>query len=174
MAIAPLLHQRMTLSERCEVGLAAFVSLDLFAILSKDVERRQHLPNGAAFLAKQTREALQACALSAAAIALGKNEDWEPWHRGHARLSEISIEQWFGSLRCQHSNAQMSLRQYFMSSARQMLKTHKALNEVRPVQRDSVKPLTAREPLDCIFSPWCSSVLFWVWSYLHEDICAHE
>lgn len=147
MCIAPILHQQPPLNVRCEVALTGFICLDLFALLSHDKERKMGWPSGSAFLARQTREVLQACALSAVVLTLTKSAEEELFSRGFGRLSELGIEQWFGCLRTQHANAQMACRGYFRSSARHALKISKDLNGLKAPKNGGEKCLGTRESL---------------------------
>eukprot|EP00435_Cladocopium_sp_Y103_P037650 s1066_g10.t1 len=174
MCLAPLVHQQMTLQQRCEIGIAGFLSMDLFALLSRDWEKRLRLPAGSGFMAKQTREVLQACSLAGVLVCISKDEYMEPFKRGFMRLTEISIEQYFGMLRTQHANAQMSARSFFHSSARQQMRQNKDLFKQKAPKTDGDKPLTQREQLgshiqqlDAGMYQWCAkrawdSTLAWV------------
>lgn len=132
---------------RCELGIAGFLSIDLFALLSREWEKRLHLPAGSAFMARQTREVLQSCALAGVVVCISKHESMEPFKRGFMRLTEISIEQYFGNLRTQHPNAQMSARSFFQSSARHQLRQNKDLFKQKAPKVDGDKPLSSREQL---------------------------
>ena len=135
------------MEHRCELGIAGFLSIDLFALLSRDWEKRLHLPAGSSFMARQTREVLQACALAGVVVSISKHESMEPFRHGFMRLTEISIEQFFGQLRTQHANAQMSARSFFHSSARHQLRQNKNLIKQKAPKADGERCLNQREPL---------------------------
>ena len=132
---------------RCELGISGFLAMDLFALLARDTERRMRLPSGSGFMARQTRDVLQSCALAGVIVSLTKPQSMEPYRRGFGRLSEISIEQWFGFLRTQHASAQMSARSFFASSARQMMKENRMLVRQKAPKSEGDAPLTSKEPL---------------------------
>ena len=145
MNIAPLLHGSMTLQERAGTAICGFLSLDMFCLLAFEQEKKQALPRGGGFMAKQTMANLQACSLAALVITMTLNEDDLLFSRGFARASEITIEQFFGSIRTQSASAQHSARSYWQASARQMLRSHKALNKEKPHRPAGEKALTTRE-----------------------------
>ena len=91
------------------------------------------MPKGSGFMAAQTVGNLQGCCLSVVAIALTLEPSWQPWLHGHARLSELPIEQWFSFLRSQSPNAQLSARAFFQASCRMSLKHNKQLMREKPV-----------------------------------------
>ena len=84
-------------------------------------------------MAGQTQTNLQSCALAAVVVALSKDSDTCPWQASHGRLSEVSIEQFFGALRSQSSNSQLTTRAYIRASARHAMKMSKQLNQDTPL-----------------------------------------
>ncbi len=68
------------------------------------------------------------------------------WSHGHARMSEIAIEHFFGQLRAQSGNSQLSARAYWQASARTALKVDKDLDREKANERHA-KPLTHDELL---------------------------
>lgn len=93
--------------------------------------QKQGLPHGSCYLARQTVQTLQSIALQTVVICNTKPSGLAPWSHGHARLSEISIEEHFGVLRSQSSNSQLSTRGYMQASALQSMKTAKILAETQ-------------------------------------------
>ena len=89
MCTAPLLHKSLKLGHRTELALAGFVLLDVFRMLSEERCDAMQLPKGSCFIASQTTQTLQSCALACVVIALSKPQCWNPWERGVARLSEL-------------------------------------------------------------------------------------
>ena len=77
----------------------------------KTVEMK--MPKGAGFMASQSVGNLQGCCLSVVAIVNTLDASWQPWRHGHARLSELPIEQWFAFLRAQSPNSQLSCARLF-------------------------------------------------------------
>ncbi|CAK9102662.1 unnamed protein product [Durusdinium trenchii] len=118
----------MTLLQRCECSLGGFLALDLFKIVADRLCKERNAPTGSFFLAKQTMLNLQATALTTVVICVTKEAGWSPWVYGFQRLSEQAIEQHFGHLRCQATNAQLSTRAYWMACARTLMKTNEELN----------------------------------------------
>ena len=166
MCTAPLLHKRLKLGHRTELALAGFVLLDVFRMLSEERCDAMQLPKGSCFIASQTTQTLQSCALACVVIALSKPQCWNPWERGVARLSELPIEQAFGNLRAQSRNSQLSSRGFFQADARLALKAPKVINQERDLVDSAVpekfaeKPLTDEEflglicrlnPLECVY-----------------------
>lgn len=75
---------------------------------------------------------------------------WNPWQHGHARLSEISIEQLFGRLRRKQSNAQLSATEFWAQSQFEMLQASKRCLESdgKAVKVQEEPPLTERKFLN--------------------------
>ena len=64
-------------------------------------------------------------------------------------MSEVTIEQWFGFLRCQSTSATLTARQFWQAGARQMLKHGKLLNRSKPAPLASEQHLTDEKRLGC-------------------------
>ena len=136
---------------RCEVGISGFVSLDVFRMLSLELASKMGAPTGSTFLAPQTCHNLQSACLSGVVMCLVKHEAWKCWDHGHARLSELSIEEWFSYCRRQSPNAQLSARGFFSASARVALKNGRLLNQEKaPSFIQTERALTDDEFLDSI------------------------
>lgn len=82
-----------------------------------------------------------------AVITLTKPVAFSAWEAGNGRLSEISIEQYFGHLRGQFVSGQMTARSFCAAAARQDLKTSKLLDLAKPRRQRSEKPLSDTELL---------------------------
>ena len=149
MCIAPANHKPLSLSERCELSLAGFISLDLFKILADQLCSERGLPKGTLYFANQTLENLQSTALNTVLLACTKPSHWSPWQHGFCRVSELPIEQYFGHLRVQSQNAQLSSRSYWLASARTAFKTGRELNQKgKTVPVKKPEPcLTEKQPL---------------------------
>ena len=94
-------HQRMSIKDRSENSVAGFVLVDLFKLLSRITAARARIPHTACFLAPQTKENLQhATCLTAMTICYTKATQGDYW-RSANRVSEISIEEFFGRLHTQ-------------------------------------------------------------------------
>lgn len=110
------------------------------------------LQAGSNFLAPQTLDVLQAVALATIVVTVSKDQGLAPWSHGHARLSEISIEEFFGQCRAQSNNSQLTTRGYFQASALLSMKASKQLNQKDQRRRPSEKglseqPLTSEQSL---------------------------
>ena len=95
MAVAPSMHRELSLLARCEVAMTGFVCLDLFRMVADQKASLRGVPRGSMFMAPQTMANLQGVALSVIAICISKPPSWSPWRRGTARVSEITVEQFF-------------------------------------------------------------------------------
>ena len=74
------------------------------------------------------------------------------WCSGHGRLSELPIEEFFGRLRSRALNAQMSVRSYFKSSAKEVIRTFRANNKEKDPGASNmqiVKPVSEEDFLAC-------------------------
>ena len=92
------------------------------------------------------------------------------WCSGHGRLSELPIEEFFGRLRSRGLNAQMSVRSYFKSSAKEVIRTFRANNKEKDPGASNmqiVKPVSEDDFLACNvlalkagtkLAGWCADV----------------
>ena len=151
MATAPILHQKLSLKDRCECGLTGFLALDVFRCLAEERCSSYDMPKGSMFMAPQTSYNLMGSALIATCICICKDPNFHPWKVGTARLSEMAVEEWFSMLRRQSSNAQLSARSFFQAAARMQQKNGKTLNNLRATQPKPEPPLTEQEPLSRLF-----------------------
>ena len=148
------MHSGLSLSERAELALTGFVLLDLWSLVASEKEKTSGVGRGRMQMAGQTRRALQGIAMTCISIAATKPKHWNPFGRPHS-LSEVHIEQWFGQLRSQYVDSDLTARGYFNAAARVARKTAK--NQVRPPQTPvEEEALTPQECLGCI-----RCVLFW-------------
>lgn len=145
MATAPLIHKNLPLAARAEVALSGFLSVDLFRMLAEQKVTELQLPRGSLFMASQTCFNIQGVALSTVLIAISKTPDFQPWTYGHARLSELPVEEWFSYLRNQSNNSQLTRRGYFQAGCRQQIKRGKHFKTQNPVSRAGEPPLTEQE-----------------------------
>eukprot|EP00438_Fugacium_kawagutii_P003601 Skav221609 [mRNA] locus=scaffold1698:1023487:1027781:+ [translate_table: standard] len=76
---------------------------------------------------------------------------WNPWNFGNGRLSEISIEQLFGRLRRQQSNAQLSTTEFWSTSQREMLEASKRClqSDGKVAKGKEEPPLTDKQFAEC-------------------------
>ena len=151
LCTAPLLHNDLPWRQRCQCAIEGFILLDLFSLVAAHKAYTLGVPVGSCFLAKQTVYNLQVCCLSAIVMCLGRDPVFQPFGKGWGRMSELSIEQWFGHLRVQSANAQLSSRLYWQSAARQLMKTGKTLNGVKPMPLQSEDPLSETQ---CLIDPY--------------------
>lgn len=137
-----LLHRNLSLQSRCECGLAGFLLLDLYKMLSNQRSSRLGQPRGSMFMSPQTMYNIQGVSLIASVICVSKDPNFHPWKVGSCRLSELPIEEWFSLLRRQSANAQLNCRAFFQASCRSSLKHGRQLNSIKPVKRSPEPPLT--------------------------------
>lgn len=100
-----------------------------------------------AFLAAETGRNLQAVSLGVLAVCLSKDRIGDPWKHGHCRLTELPIEEYFGSLRVQSTSAQLTARSFWRACARQMLRQQRSDDPKPPTTdpADELEPLTATQ-----------------------------
>lgn len=118
------MHAGLQLQERCELAISGLACLDLWALVSSEKERALGVGRGKMQLAGQTRAALQGVAMTCVAICATKPKDWSPFQKSHS-LSEVHIEQYFGQLRSQYNDSDLTPRGYFNAAARVARKTAK-------------------------------------------------
>eukprot|EP00435_Cladocopium_sp_Y103_P026569 s3829_g6.t1 len=152
------MHSNIELTTRCELALSGFLCLDLFRMTAEEKTLEMKMPKGSGFMAAQTVGNLQGCCLSIISIALTLNPSWQPWRHGHARLSELPIEQWFSFLRAQSPNSQLSARGFFQASCRMSMKNNKVLLSEKPVPAGSQGALTDDEFCRCCERAWKASL----------------
>ena len=151
------MHTNIELVTRCELALSGFLCLDLFRMTAEEKTLAMKMPKGSGFMASQTVGNLQGCCLSVVAIALTLDPNWQPWRHGHARLTELPIEQWFSFLRSQSPNSQLSARAFFQASCRMSLKNNKQLMREKPVSACLQGALTDDELCSWVYSDrFCS------------------
>ena len=155
---------------RCENLMTGLVALDLFRLLSDREASRRGLPKGSLWLAPQTHDNLKYVAKGMLCLLVSKEPIGNFWLSGHGRLSELPIEEFFGRLRARALNAQMSVRSYFKSSAKEMVRTLRANNREKDPGASNmqiVKPVSAADFLACSTSAlnaatklagWCADV----------------
>lgn len=122
MNLAPILHNNLTISLRCELGLCGFLLLDICKMLADELCLEMRLPRGSCFLAPQTQANLQGVALSGILICITKDPEFSPWRFGHNRLTELPIEQHFSYLRQQSPNSQLTSRSFWQAACRVSLR----------------------------------------------------
>ena len=126
LCVAPHLHKSMSTQTRCQSAMEGIILLDLFRLVADTSCNREGLPKGSRWIAPQTSDNLASVAMSMVVLAASKpNGTWDPFSQGHARYSELPIEEWFGHLRVQSSNAQLSARSYWRAAARKMIAERK-------------------------------------------------
>ena len=114
---APSLHGNMDLKSRVECAIAGLVLWDLWSLTAADQEKMHNRPKGSLRLAPQTKDALQSVAATVVAIASDESGGWYPWTHAHG-LSELPIERFFGEIRSQFPQSDVSARAYFQAQAR--------------------------------------------------------
>ena len=150
--------------------MTGLVLLDLFKLLSDKETTRRGLPKGSLWLAPQTHDNLKHVAKGMLCLLVSKEPIGNLWCSGHGRLSELPIEEFFGRLRSRALNAQMSVRSYFKSSAKEMVRAFRANNREKDPGASNmhiVKPVTEAQFHACSVSAlkaatklaaWCANV----------------
>lgn len=146
-----LLHSDLSLAERCEASVAGFVLMDIVQMLAAAKAHKLGMPVGSCQMARQTITNLQSCSMAAIIFCLTKEPAFQPFDHGFARMSELPIENWFGFIRVQSSNAQHSARSYWQSVGRQQLKHGKLLLNAKTPRPSSEKPLSDTVLLGCFW-----------------------
>lgn len=113
---APLVHNGMSLEQRCELSLCGFLLQDLWSVLASRREVKEGLKKGSCQLAGQTRNNLQAIALTTVAICLSKPDTWNPFQH-NVGMSEVAIERMFGRFRSSSQSGELHVRSYWSASA---------------------------------------------------------
>ena len=164
MCVAPSVHKELSTAERCECALAGFMTLDIFYLLAQDKCNHLRLPKGSCFWAPQTIEVLQRTALVAVLLCCTKEPQWKPFKYGQHRLSEISIEEFFGALRSRSANSQLSCRSFWQASALQAKRMGDKLNKLKlPPAGRLENPLTDEEfPVINSLQCFCMVLLFFL------------
>lgn len=147
MCISPILHRHLPLAARCELGLAGFLSLDMFQVMATETCARLNAPTGSCWMAPQTQYNLQGTALAAVMICITKDPQWHPWKIGRGRLSELGVEEWFSFLRSQSPNSQLTARSFWQAGAKTQMKHGKDLNKAKPVSFSPEEALTDEQTL---------------------------
>ena len=119
----PTSHKTMSMVDRATNCMSGFLLLDMFKMVSDFRCSKLSLPKGSLFLANETCRNLQHCSLSMIQVVLSKHAKTDPWAHGHHRLCELGVEEHFGRLRTQASNAQLSARSFWKACARDMMKS---------------------------------------------------
>lgn len=138
------MEKTLDIKRRCTNALTGFVLMDLWQLVSTALCTKRGLKKGSLWLAPQTSQNCQHIALAAISVCCSKNTEGNPWEFGHARLTELGVEESFGRLRVQFASAQMSVRGFFQASAKDALNM-KASGEGAGPPKNSMKPLTSKE-----------------------------
>lgn len=122
------MHKTMSVSDRIQSALAGYCLLDLWKILSDREARKRGVPVGSLWLAPQTRKNLQSSAIGLISALLSKDKTGNPFCHGHARWTQLHLEQWFGRLRMRQHDAKFTAKQYWKASATEMIRVNKLQN----------------------------------------------
>lgn len=143
----------MSLKDRVENGLTGYVLLDLWKIMADKITTKRKLPKGALSIAPQTQQNLQSVVLGMLSYALGKDAaSPNPFSKGHCRMTELPVEEWFGRLRMRSVTAQLTTTAFWRAAAKEMIRASKnKKGEMKAVPCDSepLPPLTEGEFFDC-------------------------
>ncbi len=177
LCISPANHRKMELSARCENALTGFILVDLFSLVAQVTCRRLNWGKGLTWLAPQTASNLQQVCLSIISVAVGKSPQGDPWV-GTNRMNEVSVEEHFGRLRVQASNAQMTARSYWRAVARESLlrkdkvQVPRSLTELPPLSEGEFQTVcdrAFRASLDLVSH--CSDYSVSTLEKMYRDAC---
>ena len=155
LCLVPLLMRAIPLSMRAECGVAGFIALDLFQMLSQQLCRKMGAPTGSTFWAGQTVSNLQHSCLSGVLLCAVKDASFNPWLHSGSRLTELGVEEQFAFLRSQASNSQLTSRGYFKATARTQLRAGSLLEKEKAPPAQGEPALNPEELLgiSCDFFP---------------------
>ena len=131
----------MTTSDRVQNAMCGYVLLDLFRLVAEQRCSKLSLPKGTLFLHPETLRNVQHIGLAVIAVCLTGCKSGNPFARGHHRLSELAIEEHFGSLRTQSVSAQLTARAFWKAAAREMVRAMKCRKPCEP-PHDSLDPIS--------------------------------
>lgn len=134
---APSAHGTMSLEDRAENCMAGIVLLEVFQMLAAEETKRRGLPRGSLWLAPETTRNLIHSAYGILVLSVSKPDQGNPFKHGEHRVTELPVERFFGRLRSQSPNAELSARSYWIASARDMLKSKRSLK----AKKSCIQPL---------------------------------
>lgn len=140
--MAPVMSKNLSVIQRAECGLCGFLALDMFKCMAEARCASLEMPKGSMFMAPQTVYNLQGAALSIVCLCIQKDENWNPFRYGSARLTEMGVEEWFSLLRKQSCNAQLSARSFFQAAGRAQMKHGRLLNNLKATDSPPQPALT--------------------------------
>lgn len=153
------MHKTMSLENRCQCAMEGYLLVDLFRLVADSKASQMNLPKGALWLAPQTGENLQLVALSTIVLACSKEPAGNPFFAGCCRMTELNVEQWFGRLRVQATNAQLNSRSYWKAAAREMLRSKKKHDSCKePPNMIDMEPLSDGQFFQCSVKAWKSAL----------------
>ena len=153
------MHKTMSLENRCQCAMEGYLLVDMFRLVADSKASQLNLPKGALWIAPQTGENLQLVALSTMVLACSKEEAGNPFWAGKCRMTELNVEQWFGRLRVQATNAQLNARSYWKAAAREMLRSKKKHDScMEPPNMIDMKPLGDEQFFQCSVRAWKSAL----------------
>lgn len=133
----------MTLKARCQNCMTGIVLLNLFKYLADRESQRRGFAKGFCWIAPQTHSNLIVVAKGCIAMCLSWNQPGSPWSAGHCRCTELPIEEYFGRLRSQSSNAQMNVRSFWKFEARELHRVNRVNQREKKPGAVDVKDMPA-------------------------------
>ena len=149
LAVGSIFHDSLSPAERLENAISAYLCLDLGKIIADEKAEKAGLNRNSMWLSPQTHENMQSlCGLvSSQVMGLPGDLPWCPW-----RSSELPLEQWFGSLRCQYASSQMRARDYMHAATKCMYRSQRRFKDgcqAHPGLADCPQPVSEEEFTDC-------------------------
>eukprot|EP00435_Cladocopium_sp_Y103_P044906 s578_g12.t1 len=115
-------------------------------MLADRLSLKRGLGRGDLFMHPQSARNLQSCSLGVIALCVGKSSAGNPWLRGRSRLTEMAIEEWFGRIRVQSTNAQHNARSYYRAACRDLLRNRgKSKYDQQNPPSETMPALTPKE-----------------------------
>ena len=147
LAVSSVLHRSLTTAQRLENSFTAFILLDLGNMLAGETAAEHNVSKAQCWLHPATHNHLQQLC-GCTAIACYSYPDalpFKPWES-----TELKLEEYFGSLRCQYKSSQLTARDYALASCRQM---RKHLQHCTELQEGKVPPTSSKRSLPVPDSP---------------------
>jgi len=144
VAQGPLSHKTMATVDRVQNSMSGYLLMDLFRLIADQRCGKLSLPKSTFFLHPETMRNVQHVGLSVIAVSLTGCKSGNPFARGHQRLTELAVEERFGSLRTQSVSAQLTARSFWKAAAREMVRAMKSRKPCEPPS-DSLEPISKED-----------------------------
>ena len=139
-----LSHKTMATVDRVQNSMSDYLLMDLFRLIADQRCGKLSLPKSTFFLHPETMRNVQHVGLAVIAVSLTGCKSGNPFARGHQRLTELAVEEHFGSLRTQSVSAQLTARSFWKAAAREMVRAMKSRKPCEPPS-DSLEPISKED-----------------------------